>query len=364
MQQPVETPQALTNGTMVPAPAAADASLVQPLLDRGRLSMGRMDYTTAADYFGLAHRLADRDDDLPARMLNRAVRRIVPRWHFSMLNDHDRNAAYQRAIAATVKPGDLVLDIGTGSGLLAMLAAEAGAALVVTCEAEPMVADVAQRVIAANGFDGMVRVVNKLSTDLRIGVDLPAKADVLVTEIFDCALLGEYALPTLDHARRELLTSDARIVPGKGRLWGQLVQSTRLHAHNHVSTACGFDVSHFNELSSLEYFSTYLNNHEHRTLSEPFPLLDLDFGQDCPVAQDLVKAMPTADGDCDAVAIWFELDLGPGVSLSNSPQDHLTHWRQAVQTFPTALRCETGVPLALHVSHDREHVYVRDGSTR
>jgi type II protein arginine methyltransferase len=291
-------------------------------------------------------------------LFNRTVRRLVPRWHFAMMNDEQRNAAYEEAIAATVRPGDLVLDIGTGSGLLALLAARAGAGAVITCEIEPLVAGVAEQIVAANGYEDTIKVVNLASTDLVAGVTMPARADVLVTEIFDCALLGEGVLPTLEHARRELLTPDARLIPGRGRLWGQLVESQRLRSQNHVSTACGFDVSMFNELNSVEYFSTYLENYPHRPLTEPFPLLQLDFEVDCPAGEDTVKVVPTATGTCDAIAIWFELDLAPGVALSNGPQHHGTHWRQAVQTFGTPLSCDVGRPVPLRVAHDRERVHV------
>ena len=187
---------------------------------------------------------------------------------------------------------------------------------------------------------------------------MPARADVLVTEIFDCALLGEGALPSIEHARRELLKPDATLVPGRGVLWGQLVESQRLRSQNHVSTACGFDVSIFNELNSVEYFSTYLDNYPHRPLTEPFPLLDLDFGVDNPAGTDSVKAVPTSTGTCDAIAIWFELDLAPGVTLSNAPKYRSTHWRQAVQTFGTPLSCDLGRPVQLRVAHDRERVHV------
>ena len=50
------------------------------------------------------------------------------RWHFGMLNDAERNTAYDRALRARVRAGDMVLDIGAGTGLLGMMAARAGAA--------------------------------------------------------------------------------------------------------------------------------------------------------------------------------------------------------------------------------------------
>ena len=88
-----------------------------------------------------------------------------------------------------------MLDIGTGSGLLALLAAQAGAPSVTACEVFPAVARAARRGVHANGLDGTVRVVSKRSDALIVGTDLPERASVLVTEIFDTDLLGEGILP-------------------------------------------------------------------------------------------------------------------------------------------------------------------------
>ncbi|MEN3356428.1 MAG: arginine Nomega-methyltransferase [Mycobacteriales bacterium] len=362
MQAASESTLAGSNGIVADSSlslqTAGEAHSVAALLTLGRAAIAQHDYSAAIGYLARAESLAGADDPIPGRLLNRVIRRLVPRWHFAMINDHRRNAAYEAAIAATVRPGDLVLDIGTGSGLLALLAAQAGAGLVISCEAEPVIADVARQIVAANGYQDRVRVVDGLSTNLRVGVDLPAPADVLVTEIFDCGLLGENVLPTVEHARRELLADGARILPGRARLWGQLVSSDNIRSHNYVSTACGFDVSTFNQFRSLEYFDTYLENYPHQALTSPFPLLDVDFNVDCPPAREVIKAVPAANGDCDAIAIWFELDLAPGVSLSTGPEQRGNHWRQAIQTFDVPFRCETGRPVALQVQHDRERVLV------
>ncbi|MEQ8194714.1 MAG: tetratricopeptide repeat protein, partial [Rhodospirillales bacterium] len=84
------------------------------------------DYEGAAAEFKRAIEQAPGNRELE-HDLRDTYRRMVPSWHFPMLNDRIRNETYQKAIFNTVKSDDIVLDIGCGSGLLAMMAAKAGA---------------------------------------------------------------------------------------------------------------------------------------------------------------------------------------------------------------------------------------------
>jgi len=284
---------------------------------------------------------------------NRAIRHCVPRWHFEMLHDEERAVRYDKAITQLVSRDSLVLDVGTGSGLLAMMAARAGAAEVVGCEAQPFVAEVAGHIIRAAGYPDVVTVVPKWSTDMRVPADLRRRADLLVTETVDCGLLGEGILATIAHAREHLLTPGALIVPGRARVIATMIESVSLCRKNSVGELYGFDLSGFNELSTLEYFDTRLARHEHRTLCEPVEVFAFDFYRDgpWPATADLVVS-PSAAGDCHAVAFWFELELVPGVELSNSPDNPTTHWKQAVQCLPAAVDVRRGEPLTLRARHD------------
>ncbi len=92
------------------------------------------------------------------------INRTVPQWHFSLVQDHARNAAYDAALRRAVTPTSRVLEIGTGTGLLAMMAARAGAAAVVTCEVVPAIAEKATDIVAHNGYGDRVRVVANIPT--------------------------------------------------------------------------------------------------------------------------------------------------------------------------------------------------------
>lgn len=90
------------------------------------------------DHFIVPDRLADK---------SASVVEAVNDFHFAMINDHARNCFYRSALQKAITPGDLVLEIGTGSGLLAMLAARAGAGHVYAIEANRNMADLAVQLI-------------------------------------------------------------------------------------------------------------------------------------------------------------------------------------------------------------------------
>tara|TARA_B100001057_G_scaffold499353_1_gene609669 strand:+ start:470 stop:832 length:363 start_codon:yes stop_codon:yes gene_type:complete len=81
----------------------------------------------------------------------------VPKWHIPMMNDTKRNNAYLKAINSAIKDNEYVLEIGTGSGLLAMMANDAGAQKVVTCEASQPIAEAVKRIIAINGYEDRIK---------------------------------------------------------------------------------------------------------------------------------------------------------------------------------------------------------------
>lgn len=78
-------------------------------------------------------------DPLIAVLARRIQHHRIPTYPWAMLRDRRRNAASRQAIEA-LAPGRVVLGIGSGSGLLAMLAARTGAAQVHACEVSPMLA--------------------------------------------------------------------------------------------------------------------------------------------------------------------------------------------------------------------------------
>ena len=97
--------------------------------------------------------------------------------HRTMICDRVRTEAFRRAIDSVVRHGDVVLDVGAGSGILSMFAARAGAARVYAVE-RTTVAVVAQELAVANGVAEIVRVIQGDVMD----IELPERVDVIVSE--------------------------------------------------------------------------------------------------------------------------------------------------------------------------------------
>jgi predicted nicotinamide N-methyase len=280
----------------------------------------------------------------------------IPRWHFAMLNDARRNAAFDRALRRVVRPGDHVLDIGAGTGLLAMMAVRAGASRVTTCEENPLLAEIARQTVLEHGLGDRITVVAKRSSELVLGEDLPGRPDLVVSEIVDCGLIGEGVLPTLRHARSDLLAPGGRLLPVSARLVGCLVESDALGALNRVGDAGGYDVSLLNRLATPGHFPVRLNTWPHRLLSEPVELVRFDFARD-PLEDGAVElSFPVRHGgEVHGVVAWFEMDLGGGVRLDNTPGTTSTHWMQAFVALDEALPVSTSQRLPLSLQwHDQQ----------
>jgi len=278
----------------------------------------------------------------------------IPSWHFDMLADSKRNDVFEKAIVKVVNKKSRVLDIGTGSGLLSMMSARAGAESVLACEVNPEIAKVATRIVEANGYQERIRVVNKRSDHLEPNKDYTDKFNVIVSEILDSGGLGEGVLPSLRQAKREMGTSDVKIIPAGIALRAQLIEIPKLHKVNPVRAVSGFDLSIFDEFRVSDTYSPVnLASEEYKALSETFDLRSYDFYNiheheidfDKPEIDQLNISVSTS-GMVQAVAFWFDLHMNEEDTYSSGPGGELNHWLQAVYFFEQPKVVKAGDTLA------------------
>ena len=256
----------------------------------------------------------------------------VPEFHHQMLRDRARNAAYGAAIARFA-PGRTVLDIGTGSGLLAMMAARAGAARVFACEANPMLAISARAVIAANGLADRITVFDCHSTKLDRQRDLRGGVDMVVSELFAEGVIGEGVIASLAHARADLAAPGALVLPGRADIMVALAQFPTPAATAGIVE--GFD---------LGAFEPHIRHRNRRTADDPLlalrspaiSLLGFDFAAgDPPESGAAQGTLLSTGGTVSGLAQWLRLTFADDIVYENRPgsgPDH--HWVVSLVACP------------------------------
>ncbi|KAK9820088.1 hypothetical protein WJX72_006017 [[Myrmecia] bisecta] len=143
-----------------------------------------------------------------------------------MLEDHKRTGAYYNAVMQNRRQfaGKVVLDVGTGSGILAIFAAKAGAAKVYAVEATSM-AKHARALVEHNGLSHVVEVIQGTIET----VEVPEKVDIIISEWMGYFLLRESMLDSVLVARNRFLKPGGALYPSHARMFFQPMRSNSSH---------------------------------------------------------------------------------------------------------------------------------------
>jgi protein arginine N-methyltransferase 7 len=273
----------------------------------------------------------------------------LPSWYVPMLGDRWRTEAYGGAIAAALaqQPATLVLDIGSGCGLLSMMAVQAGAQRVVGCETHPAILAAGREIVAASGMGEQIAMVGKDCRAMAVPSDLPRRAELALFELFDCSLIGEGILHFLAHARAHLLADGARYLPAAARIRAVVVEYR-------LDRLWDVDASLLNAYrSSPAFASVDASTLAYRTLSEPFDVFSFDFASADPTPQEVqLRPLAIAEGCAGALLFWFDLRLDATRWISNVPRSgKAPHWKQGLQMLPE-LQVAAGSTMPLLARHD------------
>lgn len=175
-------------------------------------------------------------------------------YPYLCLVDRERTLAFRAAIEQSVRPGDTVVEVGAGTGILSLFAAAAGAARVVAVEVDPVLARCLRETVTANGYDDVIEVVEGDA----LTVDLP-QADVVIAELIETALLDEMQVAVMNGLHeRGVIGPETRLVPGTYHTSVQLASTDNrfygfvVHAPKHEWPYYGQDASAWEHLRMTE----------------------------------------------------------------------------------------------------------------
>lgn len=287
--------------------------------------------------------------------------------HISMLNDRHRVSAYLAAIAETIRPGDIVVDLGTGTGILALAAARAGAKTVYAIESSAIAA-AAEAMFESNGFGDCIRLIRGWSTE----IVLPERANVLVTETIGHDPFDEGLAENMADAWERFLTPDALVIPGHMRVWAVPVCVPRdevdpvrfgSDAVAQWTRDYGFDFSPLLTATPIRPLIRKLRTAVARqfpALSEPLMVANVDVSQPFTSAIDsTVDFVATTSGRLNGILIHFDLTLSPGVlfTTERSAAEDTNNWGHVVLLLAEQIDVSRGEALSLRLDrlHGRLH---------
>jgi protein arginine N-methyltransferase 1 len=235
--------------------------------------------------------------------------------HRRYLADDKRAAAYRAALAEVVEPGDVVLDLGSGSGVLGYLACDAGAKSVIAVDQGDIVS-LGRRIAADNGYADRITHIQALSVEL----ELDAPVDVVVCDQIGGLVHDAGVLSCFADARQRLLAPGGRLVPAGFRV--HLAPVTfdvgRQAIEFWASRPGGIDVGAARTLAVNTEWKYHVTGDDLVALATGEELTSFPSDHPGPIGGTVGFEIDRA-GRLDGFIGWFEARMSPSVTMTNDP---------------------------------------------
>lgn len=259
-----------------------------------------------------------------------------------MIESESRMRAYAAAIVDAVRPGDRVLDIGSGPGIFALLAAKAGAGEVIAVDPSETV-ELVEQLARDNAVGEVVKVFRGVSADLV----LREKAHVIVSDLRSNLPYYQGHFAAIADARQRLLAKGGRLIPERDRVFAALFESGEVYRAVETpwrSNRLGLDLSAGMRHAPNHVTVARLSGEE--LLTAPALVSEIDYYAvvEEPVAVDL-RVTAKRGGTAHGLAFWFDSDLWGEHGFSNAPGGKETIYGQLAMPFAQPLTLFAGETL-------------------
>lgn len=254
-------------------------------------------------------------------------------YHERMVYDSSRVDAYFKGIGASIQPGDVVVDVGAGTGILSFFAARRQPKKIYAIDHSSFIS-VAELVADSIGVDNIefVRANSKDFTPTD-------KVDVILHEQIGQCLFGENMVEHLLDLKKRILKPSGRIVPARFELYIEPVALKEeyrvpfLYEQNvhGIDFACTRGCESADRFRGRDYLYRSIRNFEvDQFLTRPEPILYFDLNEieseeDIP-RSFLATREVTRTGEIDGYCVYFRTIFNDEISFDNSPLHRQTNW--------------------------------------
>lgn len=271
--------------------------------------------------------------------------------HEEMLKDRVRTLSYRNAIMKNkhLFKDKIVLDVGCGTGVLSMFAAQAGAKHVLAVDMSNII-EMAQQVIDLNGFSDRITLFRGKLED----VELPyKKVDIIISEWMGYFLLYESMLDTVLVARDMYLKEGGLLFPDKASIHVAMIEdeeykNDKIHFWEDPMQLYGFDYSPFVKVAMVEPLVDTVDNAA--VVTSHYKLIEFDLNTVTVPELAFHRSFTlraTRDDRVHALLAWFDIAFPSDtpanvVTFSTGAHAAYTHWKQTVFYLDTVLDVKKG----------------------
>lgn len=234
----------------------------------------------------------------------------------NMIADGWRFAAYAQAISRAVKPGDIVAEIGCGPGVFSFLASKAGARRVFAIETEDCI-QYARELAAVNGLTDRIEFIQSDSRR----VELPERANVIVSDIRGALPLSGTAVRSIEDARQRLLAPGGILIPQRDTLKAAVIEAREYYEG--LIAPWRNSISGLNLTSALtgilhEKYASSFKREQLLTDAQTWHVLDYAAGA-VPNGAGSMRFRVGRGGTGYGLCVWFETLLFEDIGYSSGP---------------------------------------------
>lgn len=266
-----------------------------------------------------------------------------------MIADRSRAAAYKQALLKALKPGAVVLDLGAGTGIFALVATQLGARKVYVVEPDDVI-QLAREIAADNEVIDQIEFLQDLSTK----INLPEQVDVIVSDLRGVLPLFQHHIKSIIDARQRLLSPGGLLIPERDTLWAAVVDDPEMYAEY-----VGPWSENCYELDLGRAQKVALNNWRkkrvgpNQLLVDPKSWATLDYRTILsPDVHAELNWSLTRDGTGHGFIIWFDTVLVEGVEFSTGPDGPEMIYGQAFFPWLEPVDLKIGDKVILDIAAD------------